>query len=178
MNPANQIDEQMSDLSELFYPTAKKVGRFQKIDAGEMPLQARGLLAHDWHMTVTLEQFHECSVDVQVLQSRHDGDHYSRKILLTRQSDDQVVMFGIVRMNLAVMAPHVREEIESQRIPLGRTLIENNVLREVKLLNLFRIEPDPELRNLLGIKDGQACFGRTALIYCDEQPAIELLEIV
>jgi len=177
LNPDDQVDSLVSELSELFYPAAE-LGQFQKVDADEMPQQARGLLAHEFHMTVTLEQFHDCAVDLQVLQSRYDGDHYSRKILLTRQSDNHIVMFGIVRMNLAVMAPHVRKEIESQRIPLGRTLIENNVLREVKLLSLFCIEPGSDLSSLLGLKNGQACYGRTALIYCGEQPAIELLEIV
>ena len=178
LNSANELDEQIRELSELFYPLVDALGRFEKIESEEMPATVRELLAHDHHMTVTLEQFHGCSVDVRVVQTHREGDHYSRKILLSRQSDHRIVMFGIVRMNLAVLDARVREEIESERVPLGRTLIENNVLREVKLLNLFRIQPGSDLSSLLGLKNGQACYGRTALIYCGEQPAIELLEIV
>jgi chorismate-pyruvate lyase len=178
LNPAEDIDVELTELSELFYSAAEGLGRFQKIVADEIPETARELLAHDGHMTVTVERFHHCGVDVQVLQTLLDGDLYSRKILLTRQSDAQVVMFGIVRMNLGVMAPQVRAEIESQQIPLGRILIDHNVLRAVKLRNLFRIEPGAELQGLFGLREGQPCFGRTALIFCDGRPAIELLEVV
>ena len=129
-------------------------------------------------MTVTLEEHHGCPVDVHVLESRIEGDHYARKITLTRQSDDSVVMFGIVRMDRTVLAEAVRDEIESQRTPLGRVLIENNVLRSVKLLNLYRIEASEDLAGSFGVDAGSVCFGRTAMIYCDEAEAIELLEIV
>jgi len=183
LEPDQEIDIELAQLCRLFYPSLEVLGGFQKMVAGELPEESRGLLAHDRHMTVTVEQFHGCAVNVDVLQTCRDGEHYSRKILLKRQADNMVVMFGIVRMNLAVMAPQVRSKIESQQIPLGRILIEHNVLREVKLLNLFRIEPGAELRELLckrpeGSEDERHCHGRTALIYCDGQPAIELLEIV
>jgi len=129
-------------------------------------------------MTVTLEQHHGCPVDVKVLATHTQGGQYSRKILLTRQSDDQVVQFGIVRLDMRVLANDVRKEIEAKETPLGRILIAHDVLREVKLLNLFEIQCGDELAKSLGFEVGQVCYGRTALIYCDGAPAIELLEIV
>jgi hypothetical protein len=57
-------------------------------------------------------------------------------------------------------------------------LIEHNVLRNVRLLSLWEIQPGPELRNLFGLTGSETCYGRTALIYCDGVPAVELLEIV
>ena len=36
----------------------------------------------------------------------------------------------------------------------------------------------PVLQRLLNLQPGDLCYGRTAIIYCDEQPAIQLLEVV
>ena len=169
---------QLAALLSLFYSTESAVGSFAQVEAESLTPIAAKLLAHDYHMTVTLEQHHGCPVDVHVIESKIEGDRYSRKITLTRQSDDAVVMFGLVRMDRTVFAASVLEEIESQRTPLGRVLIENDVLRAVKLLNLYRIEASADLAQLLMIDEGSICFGRTAMIYCDSKPAIELLEVV
>ena len=56
-------------------------------------------------MTVTVEQFHRTPVNVKVLEMRHDGRFYSRRILLTRQTDNRVVQFGIVRLNFEYLGP-------------------------------------------------------------------------
>jgi chorismate-pyruvate lyase len=129
-------------------------------------------------MTVTVEAFHGCPVTVQVLQTLVTPTHYSRRILLRRESDDRVVQFGIVRLAIALLDEEVRREIESQSAPLGRILIEHNVLRDVRLLSLWRIAPGSELCGYFQIRGTDPCFGRTALIYCDGVPAVELLEIL
>jgi chorismate-pyruvate lyase len=165
-------------LVDLFYPNLSALGEFQESDASGIPAPFRGLLAHDAHMTVTVEAFFRDTVDVAVLQSHHTPTHYSRKILLSTRRGQQPVLFGLVRLNLGFLAPDVRAEIESERVPLGRVLIEHNVMRNVRLLSLWQIEPGTELKRLFGLADSQRCFGRTALIYCNGVPAVELLEIV
>lgn len=174
MKPADSSVVELAALIDLFYEESDQLGLFRAVASDELPQSVSNLLAHDHHMTVTVEQHHGCPVDVEVLSARHDGDHYSRKILLRRQSDNAVVMFGIVRMDLSVMSREVRSEIESQSTPLGRILIEHQVLRSVKLVELFEIATGDELRQWLS----PVCYGRTALIYCDNRPAIELLEVV
>jgi hypothetical protein len=72
----------------------------------------------------------------------------------------------------------VWKQIESQSTPLGRVLIENNVLREVQMCALWRVSAGASLANLMQVETGEQVYGRTALIYCDRAPAIELLEIV
>jgi chorismate-pyruvate lyase len=74
--------------------------------------------------------------------------------------------------------PEVRQQIEQGRIPLGRVLIEHNVLRNVRLLSLWKVTPGAELLNLFGMEKPDTCYGRTALIYCNGVPAVELLEVV
>ncbi|MDX1946735.1 MAG: hypothetical protein SFU86_15145, partial [Pirellulaceae bacterium] len=112
------------------------------------------------------------------LAERLEGDYYSRKIVLHRQSDGGPVLFGIPRLNLRLVDDDVRREILSQKVPLGRVLIEHNVLREVQLASLYRVEPGPDLCRLFQLAQPTTLYGRTAFIYCDGYPAIELLEIV
>ena len=178
MNSPDFADVELETLIRLFFENGDLLGKFTEVSVDDIPEPSRSLLGHDHHMTVALEEHHQSKVDVKVLATRTDGDRYSRQILLTRQTDNQVVQYGIVRLNTSVLAPDVRVEIEAQKIPLGRVLINHNVMRQVKLLNLFQIQCGPDLAEAFGFKVGHACYGRTALIYCDGSPAIELLEIV
>lgn len=173
------MSSELEQLARLFYPSLATLGDFTLVTSGDMPDYARRLLAHQEHMTVTVEAFHGSLVDVRVLENFTRDDHYARKILLSRQSDGVVVQFGLVRLDLRTIAPDVRAEIESRSKPLGRILIEHNVLRQVELLALWRIRPGEELRKLLALSPEQTTiYGRSALIYCNGEPAVDLLEVV
>jgi chorismate-pyruvate lyase len=173
-----RLSPDLQVLLDLFYPTPNVLGQFVEVDAEELPEPYRQLLAHGKHMTVTVEAFHGCPVDVRVLQTHITDTHYARKILLTRHTDGRVVQFGLVRLNLDYLGPETREEIESQQVPLGRVLIKHNVMREVRLLSLWQVMPGPDLNEHFSFESNQVCYGRTALIYCNGVPAVELLEIV
>jgi hypothetical protein len=178
VTPTRQATPELKALANLFYLSLDELGSFQEVTETELPDAPRRLLWHDEHMTVTVEDFHNCSVDVRVLNTNATSSHYSRRILLTRQTDDRVVQFGIVRLSTAFLGEEVRQEIESQQTPLGRILIEHNVLRHVRPLSLWRIEPGQDLVDVFGLDQPETCYGRTALIYCNGLPAVELLEIV
>ncbi len=165
-------------LIHLFYDDAGQLGIFERAAADSVPIAYQRLLNHTHHMTVTVERHHGDLVDVEVLRSETSGIHYQREILLRKQRDAKVVQYGIVRLNTLYLADAPRTEILEQRKPLGRVLIEHNVLREIELFDLFRIECGPVLASHLGVQPGSITYGRTALIYCDHDPAIELLEIV
>jgi chorismate-pyruvate lyase len=176
--PASTAKSDLSALAGLFYPSLAALGSFDEVDVEELPPAYRQLLAHQHHMTVTVEEFHHSPVDVKVLEAKTSGGEYSRKILLTRRTDGQVVQFGIVRLKFEFLSEDVWREIEGQSTPLGRVLIEHNVLREIELLALWRVKPGDDLRRGLGIAADKITYGRTAIIHCDRQPAVELLEIV
>jgi hypothetical protein len=178
MNELRRRSPVLEALVDLFYNSASDLGEFEEVTAGEMPAPYGDLLDHHAHMTVTVERFHGCPVDVQVLEVRTSKTHYSRKITLTRQSDGRVVQFGLVRLCLDFLDPPVRAEIEGQMTPLGRVLIKHNVLREVQLISLWKVAAGEELTKLFGCAAGAVSYGRTALIYCNGVPAVELLEIV
>jgi chorismate-pyruvate lyase len=168
----------LDELVALFYPQPTDLGQFVEVTAEEMPAVYRTLLAHQNHMTVTVEQFHHSPVDVQVLDTLLTGQHYARKILLARQSDGGVVQFGIVRLNFAHVSEAVRQEIESQRTPVGRVLIKHNVHRDIHLMRLWKVTPGPDLRKLFGLTTAEPVYGRTAVIDFSGEPAVELIEIV
>jgi chorismate-pyruvate lyase len=168
----------LDSLIAIFYERPDQLAQFEAVSSEQMPDPYRDLLAHDHHMTVTVEAFHQTPVDVQVLSVARDREKYCRRILLRRQSDRSVVQFGIVRIDLSPLLPKVRDQIESQRTPLGHVLIQNNVLRDVESHQMYRVNCGEDLETLFGVSAGELTYGRTALIYCDGEPAVELLEIV
>lgn len=170
---------QLGQLVETFYgppPGPEVLGRFVAVPSVPPPFDR--LLDHHEHMTVTVEAFHGQPVDVRVHRTQTSGRLYAREISLIGSHSGQVVQYGIVRLNRDALEASVWEEIRGGRIPLGRVLIEHNVLREVQLQELWKIECGPTLARLLDVPTGQTTYGRTALILCDGAPAIELLEIV
>jgi chorismate-pyruvate lyase len=175
--PSLHIHAELSTLVELFYGSLGDLGIFQVASAKDVPESYRKLLVHNHHMTVTMEEFYRSQVHVQVLEAKQAANCYSRRILLDRESDGRVVQFGIVRLNFDFLSPEVREEIESQRTPLGRILIKYNVLREIELVGLWRVTPGADLCRLFATTPEQITYARTAIIHCDGQPAVELLEI-
>jgi hypothetical protein len=170
--------DELYELIGLFYAQPEELGQFEEVLISRMPEPARELLAHTDHMTVTVEQFHQSPVDVHVLDTLVTSTHYARKITLTRQRDGRVVMFGIMRVNLRLLPPEVRLEIEAQQTPLGRILIEHDVMRKIHLMSLWEVTPGADLCRVFGLSSPQITYGRAAVIDCNTEPAIELLEIV
>lgn len=168
----------LDTLVGLFFTQGDQLAAFEARHHTQLPQAYRRLLAHTGHMTVTVEDRHKCAVDVEVLQVDHTPTHYSRKILLRRQTDRRVVQFGIVRLALDTLDAASRDEIISQKVPLGRVLIEHGVMRAVQLLGLWQVTCGVELAHHFGVDVGHITYGRTALIYCNSEPAVELLEIV
>ena len=168
------------DIATLFqyFPPASYLREFDVVAADQVPQPYRNLLVHEHHMTVTVEAHHGSLVDVKVLERTRDGDAYARKILLAKQSDGRIVQFGLVLIWLNYCSPEVSAEILAERTPLGRILINHNVLRRIEPTDYLRVAPGPEMMQWFGLSKPEAAYGRLALIYCDGQPAIELLEIV
>lgn len=165
-------------LASLFYDDLAELGRFEPVSAAALPDVYRRLLAHNDHMTVRLEAANDSLVDVGVLAEWRDEASYARNSILTRQRDDAVLQFGIVRMWLADLPAPAADEITVQRIPLGRVLVQHNVLRQVELIALWRIAPGPALRRHLQLAAGQIVYGRSAQILVDERPTVQMLEII
>lgn len=148
------------------------------IAALDIPSPYRGLLVHTHHMTVTVEQFYGDKVNVQVLDTRTDQDDYSRKILLALKGSGKVIQFGIVRIDLNQLAPLVRQQVVDGQTPLGRVLIQNNVLRQIHPTGFVKVTPNAAMRGWFNMAASEPLYGRLGVIDTDGRPAIEVLEIL
>ncbi len=178
MNTQPPVIPDLHSLVTLFSPTMDAVGSFQEVPADDLPPYYRGLLDHHEHMTVTQEAVHGCTVAVEVKRRRLSQKHYERKSILRSTLGGQVLQYCVVRLRFAYLDRSVREEIENEQIPLGRILIHHNVLRRVQMFALWRIVTGPELCATFSLTQPATTYGRTALIYCNDEPAVELLEII
>lgn len=172
----NPLDE-LQSLVSAFPDNECLIERAEHVPASQTPEPYKRLLAHDHHMTVTMEDFHGSPVDVEILKQRLEGDTYLRQILLKKAGTDRVVQFGIVRFHFEYVTDRVREEILAGQTPLGRVLIQHNVLRHIDLGAILRITAGPGLAGCLQMQVGDVTYGRLATIFCNSVPAVDLLEI-
>jgi len=173
VNPLTELEA----LLGLFPQDEPLIAEAEHVPSSQTPEPYKEMLVHEHHMTVTMESYHQTSVDVRVLDQRLDGDTYVRKILLLKSGTDDVVQFGIVRFNFQYVTDDVRSEILVGETPLGRVLINHNVLRHIDLGAILRITAGPELARLLQMPAGGVTYGRLATIFCNHRPAVDLLEI-
>ena len=174
---ANPAGPHLDSLLNLF-PTKEEVAECEYVPADQVPPPYHDLLVHSHHMTVTVEAHHGDLVNVRILSKLHKGDSYSRKILLTLQGNGKVVQYGIMRIQFRYCSVAVRDEIIAGKTPLGRILIQHNVLRRVEPTAFLRIIPGPALMREFALDQPTPTYGRLALIHCDGYPAVEVLEIV
>jgi len=152
------------------------------VQPDEIPHPQDQLLVHHAHMTEVLQKHHGRPVSVDVQEWRLDGDLYTRKIALSPAGIDKVVEWGIVQLDFRYMSQEVRDEILARGKPLGAILIAHNVLRRIKPRWFLRFPESGPVMRLF--EPPAACepdgfaYGRIGTIYCNEEPAIELLEIV
>lgn len=149
----------------------------EHIPASETPEPYKSLLVHDHHMTVTMETHHQCRVAVEVLNSRLDGDIYAREIRLRNSTTSQIVMYGLVRLDLNYVTAQVGAEIVAGQQPLGQILIDHNVLRHIDLGAILQFTAGPMLADRLQMPERAITYGRLATIFCNRRPAVDLLEI-
>jgi chorismate-pyruvate lyase len=181
MGLVSTANSDLTGLYSIFGDPLAQVPQARFVSAEEVPEPYRTLLAHDQHMTVTMEEFYNAPVNVVVLRSLREGKHYARKILLRNSRDGRVVQFGIMRFNFAWCSDEVRDKIIEGKIPLGRILIEHNVLRRISTHALMAIRPNAEIMKHFdmdpGNGAGEIVYGRLATIFCNEEPAVNLLEV-
>jgi chorismate-pyruvate lyase len=176
--PIDQAGEEKWDrlwdtFSDRFDPPEKTF-----IAGKEIPSPSRELLVHDQHMTVTVEQFLSEPVRLQVIQQAQTDSCYSRAILLSGSESGRLIQFGMVRIDLETVGESVRREIEAGVTPLGRILIEHDVMRSIHPSHYLKITPTGEMMALLDLADASPLFGRLATIMTHSHPAIEVLEVV
>ena len=173
MNPSDEL----RSLTKLFPDPDELFLSAEHIPSAVTPEPYKTMLVHDHHMTLAMEGHHGSSVDVRVIASHLEGSEYVRKIQLLKHGTESVVMFGIIRFHLEYVTEAVRNEVIAGEVPLGRILINHNVLRHIDLGAILEITAGPALARYLPMPVGGVTYGRLATIFCNRQPALDLLEI-
>ena len=168
---------ELKSLLDLFPDTPPLLNEAEHVASSTTPEPYKSLLVHEHHMTVTMENYHHSRVEVRVLDRNRDEANYARKILLLKQGTEDVVQFGIVRFNFQYVTEQVKREIMDENIPLGRVLIAHNVLRHIDLNAILRVACGPTLARHFGCPENARTYGRLATIFCNNLPAVDLLEI-
>jgi hypothetical protein len=168
----------LAALLQIFGRQPADLGQWQAIGPDDVPEPYRTLLVHDNHMTVTVEAHHGTRVNLRPIEVRAERDWYARKILLTRSDTGRVVQFGIMRIDFRHCSEKVRQAILERKTPLGRILIEYDVLRRIDPETFLRVVPAGELLDDFQLDMPVATYGRLATIFCRGEPAVELLEVV
>ena len=173
MNPLDELHK----LAKMFPDGDQLFAGVEHIPASTTPEPFKSLLVHEHHMTIAMEEFHGCGVDVQVLFEELREPLYTREIRLTKAGTNTVVQFGLVRFDFTYVTPVVKAEILAKELPLGRVLVRHNVLRHIDLGAILRINPGPALRKHMALPDESPLYGRMATIFCNHHPAVDLLEV-
>lgn len=167
----------LADLCDGFFEDRSWVTKCETLEADDIPQPARRLLVHHRHMTATLKAHHGQDVELRVLADRLEGDHYSRKIILTLPGRNEVVEFGIARIDLRFTDEEVRAAVLGRKLPLGAILIGHGVMTKVTPRWYLRLPVEGPLAAYFG-KGPVEAYGRLATIHCNGDAAVELLEIV
>ena len=157
--PANLAEADLftpsaSRLATLFFADLDELGRFEPVAVDDLPADYRTLLAHHEHMTVALEV-----VSQQPGLCPGAGRMARRSALRPLQpAESPIGRCDRTIRNHADLAgrPAGRRagaKSPSKKAPLGRVLIDHNVLREVKLITLWQITPGPVLKQHLQLTD-------------------------
>ena len=157
-------------------------GRFrlavEPVAADAVPEPYRGLLVHTQHMTVTVEAYFHDAVDVEVHEVAQRGQEYARKITLRLRAGRKVVQYGVIAVNLDALDSSVAADIVAGKTPLGRVLIDHDVLRVVEPVQFFRVALPDDLAEVMGVPVGSVTYGRLGVITADGHPAVRVAEIL
>ena len=149
-----------------------------EVPATQIPEPFHWLLVHRNHMTKVLEAQYGRPMELYVIKQHLEDDLYTRKIILRPQATDVIVEVGIVRLNFRFMSKEVRDEILQRQTPLGAILIRHKVLRKVQPRWFLKFPANAPLLAAAGATFPHITYGRIGTIYCNHEPAIEVLEVV
>jgi hypothetical protein len=172
------VDEALADLCTGLCSSEVACRFCEPVPAAEVPEPFAGLLVHNDHMTSRLREHHGQPVALCVLDESRDDPLYRRKIVLALEGTDRVIEFGVVRIDFRLTPPDAREAILEQRMPLGDVLMRAARLRRIEPRWYVKLSARcPIFAEFCDSGLGDV-YGRVGTIYCNGDPAVELLEVV
>ncbi len=170
--PSELLSRLLGDLPCMLAPQLAHI-----VPAAVLPEPCRALLAHDAHMTATLERFHGAPVAVEVVHRWHDAALYRREILLS-VPNGRNVQYAVVNIALALCPQSAREAILAEREPLGRILQRLPTALRVEPVAFVRAALPARLAQRFAVTEGSPAYGRLVRIHHGPQCLIEGIELL
>ncbi len=145
----------------LFYSVAQTpFPEIVRLKGHEVPQPYRSLLVHSRDMTPTLEQFHQCTLELRVLSRRLEDDSYLREVTLEGGPTRRPVEYGAIRIFLARFPSAARESILQERFPLGKILYLEGIPHVGWPQAFFKVTADAHMASMLRIDAPSTLYGR------------------
>jgi hypothetical protein len=156
----NESTLTLSPLDKTYAALARPMPQIEFIDAQSIPQPYKTLLVHKDDMTPTLEQFHQQTLELRVLEQKPTEHILLRQVLLISHNVDQPVEFGAIKIQLDHFTPDAQSKILSGTVPLGTIFCEQNIQHTSNPQAYFKIWPDQTITDALNIDQPQWLFGR------------------
>lgn len=166
---------------DLFYNQAGlPLPEIAQVAGEDVPEPYRQLLVHTNDMTPTLEAFWGERVGLRVLGRRHQGNTYSREVVLTLNSDARPIEFGAIIVHLEAYPPEARESILTERFPLGTLLALHQIPHFSCPQAFVRVVSDAVINEALELSpEPRVLYGRRNILATPENVVLaDILEIL
>lgn len=113
-----------------------------------------------------------------VYHTSKTDDVYARAITLSipngKNNQELKVQYALLYVFLQYLPEKARMEVLAERQPMGRILRNNKIETRVQLQSVLYVEENEELSKYLSLPS----YGRLAVIFCNDKPAIHVLEVL
>lgn len=175
-----------ADTSQLLYPLSlfcdkndRAVQTIRRIADADLSEPYRSLLVHDSDMTSKLEEFHQGSIELQVLHCSTEGNSHLREVVLRLRGSKQPVEYGAIDINLAAFQNPVLELILQGQRPLGGILSEFEIQYESRPRAFIELTSDTFINSAIRLTQPTVLYGRrNVLMKNSGEPLAHIIEIL
>jgi len=166
-------------LDEFYARARRPLPSIRQVPRLEVPEPYRRLLCHDADMTPTLENFHNATIHLRVLNSQQRDEAYYREVLLLLDKSNKAVEFGAIKINLNLFSHGAKRAILDENLPLGHVMADFHIRHTSRPKGFFKVVCDEFIAAALGEKIGAELYGRRNTLFDPHhQPLAEIVEIL
>ncbi len=158
-------------------PRDSHIVELAEIQPASMSADARTILDHDRHMTTVQQERFPDGISLDVLHANIDGGLYTREVMLRRKSDGIPVLYAVLDVSCDLLPAPLVDQLKAAEQPFGQILIDSGIERRIEVQRFVTAATLPAFAGLTG-DDRETVVGREIIIYCDDQPAINVLELL
>jgi chorismate-pyruvate lyase len=166
-------------LDEFYAHAGLTLPPIDAIPGSAVPEPYRTLLVHEGDMTPTLEKFHKFAIHLRVIRREQRGNFYYRQVLLVTDGGEKPVEYGAIKIALGLFPAAARNDILSERIPLGTILAKYKIAHLSKPKAYLRVRSDDFINKAFELQKSHTLYGRrNTLSTLDRRSLAEIVEIV